>query len=86
VSVTIPPAVANKGVHGGEVVAVTRISPSLSCPGSSKLMMTRAIPRIFPGDPGAPPNRSGCSSDGSRGGLSKNLPMAAPTGLFGGGP
>ena len=64
-SVTTAATMPNSGVHGGEVMVVTRMSPGSSRSASTRSWTTRAGPRATPGDPAAPrstPSRVGTVS------------------------
>src|SRR3970040_3124874 len=84
VSVTTAAAVAKSGVHGGEVVGVTRISPGCNRLPSAIVRLIRATPFAVPRDPGLPGIWL-ATADGAFG-TEKNRMIARVTGLSGGGP
>src|SRR3954454_7718621 len=54
VSATMPPTVANRGVHGGIVISQTMMSPGLSFDASLRLRTTLATPCTVPGEAAVP--------------------------------
>src|SRR4051812_50169530 len=74
VSVTTAAAVANSGVHGGDVVSATSTSPGRRRAAAARERATPARPRPTPGGPGAP--RRGPGAGPARGGAPQEL--AAP--------
>src|SRR3954469_3744625 len=83
VSDTTAAAVANRGVHGGAVVAATSTSWGDSLCASAREDSTRAVPTTLPGAPGRPEMVVASAEVGSRASGPKNLGSAAETGSLG---
>jgi len=83
VSDTTAAAMANRGVHGGAVVAATSTSWGCSLRASAKQNRTRAVPTALPGAPGRPEMVVASAQVGSRASGPKNLASAAETGSVG---